>query len=231
MKEKYKKENFEPIVKSSENFTEILKKLNITIHGNGRKTIKKYIKLYDIDISHFETKKERYYRVNGELGVFRRIPLEEILVQNSTYSRVKDRLYNEGLKERKCELCSQGEEWKGKKMSLILDHINGINDDNRIENLQIVCPNCNATLDTHCRGIKKIKTKTDKKEKNKESIITRTKKVRKVNRPKYGVLLIDIKNLGYSGTGRKYGVSDNSIRKWVKFYEKYELTHQGSNLN
>lgn len=46
--------------------------------------------------------------------------------------------------------CGQGEEWMGKKMSLILDHINGVHDDNRIQNLRIVCPNCNATLDTHC---------------------------------------------------------------------------------
>ena len=35
-------------------------------------------------------------------------------------------------------------------MALILDHINGVPDDNRLENLQIVCPNCAATLDTHC---------------------------------------------------------------------------------
>jgi hypothetical protein len=35
-------------------------------------------------------------------------------------------------------------------MSLILDHISGVGDDNRLENLQIVCPNCAATLDTHC---------------------------------------------------------------------------------
>ena len=35
-------------------------------------------------------------------------------------------------------------------MGLILDHINGVRDDNRLENLRIVCPNCAATLDTHC---------------------------------------------------------------------------------
>lgn len=77
----------------------------------------------------------------------------ELLVENSTTSRgaIKRNLYKEGLKERKCELCGQGEEWNGKKMSLILDHINGINNDNRLENLRIVCPNCNATLDTHCK--------------------------------------------------------------------------------
>jgi hypothetical protein len=45
-------------------------------------------------------------------------------------------------------------------MSLILDHINGVNNDNRIENIRIVCPNCNATLDTHCG---KIRVKNIKK--------------------------------------------------------------------
>lgn len=42
---------------------------------------------------------------------------------------------------------------------------------------------------------------------------------RKVKRPNYDVILDDVKRLGYCGTGRKYGVSDNSIRKWIKYYE------------
>jgi len=47
--------------------------------------------------------------------------------------------------------------------------------------------------------------------------------VRKVERPSYNILVNEINENGYSATGRKYGVSDNSIRKWLKFYEKYEL--------
>jgi len=70
---------------------------------------------------------------------------------------LKDRLYKNGIKEKKCELCGQDENWNGKKLTLILDHINGINDDNRIENLRIVCPNCNATFETN--GGKNIKNK------------------------------------------------------------------------
>jgi very-short-patch-repair endonuclease len=53
--------------------------------------------------------------------------------------------------------------------------------------------------------------------------IERVLKQRKVIRPDYSILIEDIKNLGYLGTGRKYGVSDNSIRKWIKWYKKYNI--------
>lgn len=74
------------------------------------------------------------------------------MVEHSSYSRhkLKRRLYDEGLKDRRCEQCGQGEVWRGRPMSLILDHINGVADDNRLANLQIVCPDCAATLETHC---------------------------------------------------------------------------------
>jgi hypothetical protein len=219
MKNKYLKENFEPIIMNSKNLTEVLIKFNLGIKGNNRKTLQKYIKLYNINISHFETSNDRYERtIKYYLQNKHKISLDKILVVNSTYSStndLKNRLYKERLKERKCEKCEQDENWNGEHISLILDHINGINNDNRFENLRIVCPNCNATLLTHCRGkmglIKKIKSEKYK--------ITLNR--RKVERPLYKQLLNEIKNLGYCKTGRKYGVSDNAIRKWIKSYEKY----------
>lgn len=105
-------------------------------------------------------------------------------------------------------------------MSLILDHINGIHNDNRIENLQIVCPNCNATLSTHCRGNREKKKFYCKcgNEKSKSGKVCKEcsdKSQRKVERPSYEQLIKEIKETNYSAVGRKYGVSDNAIRKWL----------------
>jgi hypothetical protein len=231
-KEIYKKENIEPIILSSKNFKEIIIKLGKTFTGSNHETIKKYIKLYNIDISHFETRFDIANRTNRKI-----VAIENMLVENCSFSRkaVKNRLYKTGLKTRCCELCGQGEEWNGKKMSLILDHINGVNNDNRIENLQIVCPNCNATLDTHCGKHNKKEnlcldckivisskaTKCQSCARKNEKVLKSLFNRRKVKiRPPYEELIVDIESLGYCGTGRKFGVTDNAIRKWEKSYLK-----------
>jgi hypothetical protein len=226
MDNRYDVEFFTNIVKTSNNISDVSRKLNLsTGHGN-RQTIQKYIKLYNIDISHFHN---GYY--GNDYNFLIKRSLSEYLVENSTFCRMtlKKRLYKEGLKERKCELCGQGEDWNGKHMSLILDHINGVNNDNRLENLRIVCPNCNATLDTHCRGkykLEKIKQKQLIKNKKTENEFYTDKQIihynkqRKVERPPYEQLIKEISELGYRGTGRKYSVSDSTIRKWKNFYEK-----------
>lgn len=64
--------------------------------------------------------------------------------KDSSYNRtkLKERLFSEGIKECKCECCGISE-WQGKPISLQLHHING----NRLENLQILCPNCHSQTD------------------------------------------------------------------------------------
>jgi len=223
-KSKYEFESFKELIKNSINLVDVCRNLNISKSYGNRQTIKKYIRLYNIDISHFyipTSKTNKQWSLN------------EILIRDSKFTKTNDlkkKLYKEGLKNRECELCGQGEEWKGKHMSLIIDHINGINNDNRIENLRIVCPNCNATLDTHCKGSNSYRDKYYKKTEQKnycncgKQIYLSSKTCqtcskfnqRKVERPEIDILLKDVSELGYSGTGRKYGVSDNSIRKWIK---------------
>ncbi len=210
MNSKYEQKFFEKIVKESINIKDVTRNLGIgTTYGN-RKTIKKYINLYNLNTSHF-------YVPRNNVNPKHKIDLSLILVSGSSYqhtSNLKKRLYKEGLKKRLCELCGQNEHWNGMQISLILDHKNGINNDNRIENLRIICPNCNAGQETFCRGNRRKKIK----EYAQVDRLKLSLDQRKVVRPSLDQLMKEIKELGYSGTGRKYGVSDNAIRKWIKFY-------------
>jgi hypothetical protein len=215
----------EKVVKESKTKTECLKKMGLRAAGGNYKTITKYIEEYQIDTKHFDAHQVRIEKIN-QLNSEKKIPLSEILIENSTYNRhrLKERLYDENIKQRKCELCGQDEFWNGKKMSLIIDHINGVWDDNRIENLRIVCPNCNATLPTHCGKNKSHNSREGKIDGR--TVMTETKRkfyenARKTQRPDYNTLKNEIELLGYVKTGKKYGVSDNSVRKWIKFYENY----------
>ena len=154
VKDKYLEVNLRPIIEESKSIGEALLKMKLRRAGSNHKVLKKYIEKYKIDTSHFLTQSERIL-INAKMYAKR--PIEYYLVENnykSGSSSIKKRLYNENILMPICVFCGLGEVWMGKKISLILDHKNGINSDYRLENLRIVCPNCNATLDTHCRGHK-----------------------------------------------------------------------------
>lgn len=126
-------------------------------------------------------------------------------------------------------------------MSLILDHINGVADDHRLENLRIVCPNCAATLDTHCGRHNRRKLmdrscvscgsefrplfaaqKFCARECWRQSELLHAPRVatRVVERPPLDELIDDLATTSWVATGRKYGVSDNAVRKWLRWYEE-----------
>lgn len=80
-------------------------------------------------------------KVRRELG--------EILVPQSSYStnHLKKRLLKTGLLQYTCSFCGLSN-WRGIPISLQLDHINGIPDDHRLENLRLLCPNCHSQTET-----------------------------------------------------------------------------------
>lgn len=81
-----------------------------------------------------------------------RTPFEKVFVENSPYINnrinLKKWLLEAGLLENKCILCGQGPVWNDRPLVLQLDHINGVSNDHRIENLRILCPNCHTQTET-----------------------------------------------------------------------------------
>jgi 5-methylcytosine-specific restriction endonuclease McrA len=100
------------------------------------------------------------YRRDNNIRGTRKIPDEYLFTKKSMYTQdcVKTRLITDNLISYNCQICHSPPEWRGEKLVLVLDHINGINDDNRVENLRFLCPNCNSQTETFSRNYKHRKT-------------------------------------------------------------------------
>lgn len=155
---KISKEQLEEIVKISRNITDLTEKVKEKYGAGSYKGIYFILKRYEIDISNFETAKERIKR-SGLKKRYKSVEegLKLYLIENSKIARVTIRRFiiNNNLIPYKCDYCKCNDEWMGYKMPLILDHINGIGNDHRLENLRFLCSNCNSIQDTFCgRNIK-----------------------------------------------------------------------------
>lgn len=140
-------EQFVNLIKNSSNISEVLFKLGYTTTGNswGYSQVKKRMTDLNIDYSTFKGKAPLV-----EARKENTLTAEELLIKNCKHNRRQLRgfIIRNNLLPYRCAICNTVK-WNNKTLSLELDHINGVNDDNRLENLRFLCPNCHSQTTTY----------------------------------------------------------------------------------
>ena len=140
-------EQFVELLKKSSTISEVLFKLGYTVKGNswGYSQVKR--RMDDLNLDHSIFKGRSAIIKTTKLN---NVKKEDILKENCKHQRTVLRRYiiKNNLIPYKCAICGCTE-WQGKTLSLELDHINGINNDNRLENLRFLCPNCHSQTSTY----------------------------------------------------------------------------------
>ena len=126
---------------------DVIRNMGMALAAENYRSAYRNINRFKIDISHFDPQAARVEK--RKLTVSKR-PIEELLVEHSTYSRrdLKKRLVEDGILNYVCEKCVNEGIWLNEPLTLQLEHKNGASNDNRKENLCFLCPNCHSQTKT-----------------------------------------------------------------------------------
>ena len=143
---KYTEEQFRQAWLSANSVMECLRNLGLNEYGSAHQIAKDTAKELGLDNSHMSGQGW----LKGKTHAFTPSrKLEEILVygKKENNTELKKKLVRAGLKEWRCERCNL-DNWLGEKITIELEHIDGDNKNNVIDNLMFLCPNCHSYTDT-----------------------------------------------------------------------------------
>jgi hypothetical protein len=153
---KYDYDTLAPIVASSKSLAEVLGKLGLKKAGGNYRYLNERIRALGLDIGHFAG--QSWARgltsdTSKQVGLGarkREVPDDEVFVENCRHGNNGPRLGKRLIRLGRAYVCAVCgiSEWLGTPLTLHLDHINGIHNDNRLENLRFLCPNCHQQTDT-----------------------------------------------------------------------------------
>lgn len=217
------KEELENIIKTSSSYKKVLIRLGFAVKSGGNyRTLKQRLEQDKIDVSHIEAAKKTF---RGSRAI--KISVEKLLTKDSKHcnSTIKKAVLESGLLENKCSKCGIGTTWCGEFIALQMDHINGDHDDNRIENLRILCPNCHSQTKTWGKRNSYEKKQTylcacgnEKTRQAKYCLVCASKRPHKtkIDWPSDKELVKRSSNQSLLSLSKELGVSDNAIRKRLR---------------
>jgi 5-methylcytosine-specific restriction endonuclease McrA len=202
-------EDFQKLIDNSTSLSDVIKKCGFSVKEYYYKIIRGKIIKDKIDL----TKMNKNFKTfKNNVNFLKSTSNDQIFKKNSKYSRyhLKQKIIKDKIIEYICDKCKNNGIWQDGKLILQLDHINSINDDNRIENLRFLCPNCHSQTDGYAG---KGKNKTIYKKRYPNGKINKTVRKFEVTKEKLEEL---ISKYPYNMIGKVYGVNGNSIKKRCK---------------